>query len=185
MTVTAAPPSALLCVGQFAGAHGVRGLVRLRSFTADPLAILDYAPLLDQTGTHSFHLTQTGNAKDALIVKVQGVADRDAALALTGTRLYIPRDRLPEPEGEDEFYYADLIGCRAELSDGTLLGRVRAVHDFGAGEMLELERDGVPTVMMPFTKVVVPVIDIASRRLVVAPPAEIIARDDEPEGEAP
>ena len=112
-------------------------------------------------------------AKDMLVARLKGVADRNAAEALTNTRLYVSRDKLPKP-AEDEFYYADLIGLTAQTASGEAFGTVKAVHNFGAGDLLEIEpTTGGATVMLPFTEATVPAIDLAGRTLVVAPPADV------------
>src|SRR5689334_8853228 len=135
----AAPASAQnrVCVGQFAGAHGVRGLVRIRSFTEEPMHVAAYGPVEDEAGTRHFRITAKSMAKGTVIAEVEGIDDRDAAQLLNGTRLYVSRDRLPPIEETDEFYQADLIGCAAFDTDGRELGTVHAVHDFGAGTLLE------------------------------------------------
>lgn len=165
-----------VCVGVVTGAHGVRGAVRLKSFTAEPGDITRYGPLEDESGARCFRLRLTGSAKGVVIAKLAGIDDRDAAEALRGLRLYLPRAALPPP-GEDEYYHADLIGLEATLTDGTPLGPVRAVHDFGAGDTLEIAREAGPPLVVPFTRAVVPVVDIAAGRLVVDPPPGLI---DEP-----
>jgi 16S rRNA processing protein RimM len=162
-----------VCVGQFAGAHGVRGLVRIKSFTADPMAVVAYGPVEDETGTRLFRLMPKGTAKGAVIVAIDGVADRDAAQLLNGTRLYVPRDRLPPLEEEGDFYQADLIGCAVVDLAGVPLGTVHAVHDFGAGPLLEVAPAKGATLLLPFTETVVPKIDLAQRRLIVDPPVAI------------
>ena len=172
------PPSRV-CVGQIAGPHGVRGLVKLRSFTADPAAVADYGPLSDEAGRRSFRVRLLSAAGELWIAQVDGVSDRDQAVALKGLRLFVDRDLLPEPE-EDEFYHADLIGLRAETVDGAPFGEVLAVHDFGGGDLLEIRIEGGRTVMMPFTRAVVPVVEIRAGRLVVDPPAGLL---DEPRPE--
>jgi len=168
----------LICVAEIGAPHGVRGEVRLRTFTADPMAVRDYGPLSDAAGARTFTIASLRAAKDHLIVRLAGVDSREAAEALTRLRLYVPRERLP-PAADDEFYYADLIGLAAATADGTPFGTVVAVHDFGAGDLLEIApAAGGPTIMLPFTKEVVPEIDVAAGRIVVAPPAEA---PDEPE----
>jgi 16S rRNA processing protein RimM len=162
-----------VCLGVVTGAHGVRGAVRIKSFTADPTDVAHYGPLEDETGARQFKLRLVGSGKGVLIAKLAGVADRDRAETLRGTRLYLPRDALPPP-ADDEFYYADLIGLEVVLGDGTPLGRVRAVHDFGAGDTLEIDRSTGPSIMVPFTRTVVPVVDIAAGRLVIEPPPGLI-----------
>ena len=165
--------AARICVGVITGAQGVRGAVRIKSFTAVAADVAAYGPLEDESRTRRFELRLVGQAKGVLVGVIAGIADRDAAEALKGRRLYVARSTLPEPEAE-EYYHADLIGLAAELEDGTVLGEVRAVWDFGAGDSLEVARPGAATVMVPFTRAVVPVVDLAGRRLVVAPPPGLI-----------
>ena len=151
-----------VCVGVVTGAHGVRGAVRIKSFTAEPERIAALRPARGrERRTRSSSCACIGSAKGVLIVaKLAGIEDRDRAEALRGLRLYLPRAALP-PTGEDEYYHADLIGLEAVLGDGTPLGRVRAVHDFGAGDTLEIGRPEAPPLVVPFTRAVVPVVDIA------------------------
>jgi 16S rRNA processing protein RimM len=163
-----------VCVGAIAGPHGVRGLVRVKSFTADPGDVAAYGPVEDEAGRRRFTLEIVGQAKGVLIARVSGIADRDAAEALRGVRLYVPRAVLPPP-GEEEYYHADLIGLEAVFPDGSPFGRVRAVHDFGAGDSLEVMRgEGGGTVLVPFTRAAVPVVDIAAGRLVIDPPEGLL-----------
>lgn len=166
-----------VCVGQIVGVHGVRGSVKLKSFTADPADVAAYGPLSDEAGTRRFQPVLTGEAKGVFIARLDGVADRDAAEALKGVRLFAPRSALPEPDDAEEFYYADLIGLRAETADGEAFGKVTAVHDFGAGDILELRKTDGRTVYLPFTRTVFPVVDVRDGRVVVAPPDEIDVRD--------
>jgi 16S rRNA processing protein RimM len=169
-----------ICLGAIAGVHGVKGLVRLKSYTTSPQDIASYGPLEDERGERRFAIALVGAARGALIARIEGIADRGAAERLKGEKLYVARTTLP-PTSEGEFYHADLIGLPAFLADGAALGRVVAVHDFGGGPSLEIERpgarDGRGGVMVPFTKAVVPVVDLAGRRIVVAPPAGLF---DEP-----
>jgi 16S rRNA processing protein RimM len=155
-------------VGEIGRPHGVRGLVRLRAFTEDPAAIAAYSPLTDEAGTRRFVVTLKGGD----IAAIEGIADRDAAQRLTGTRLYVERDRLPPP-AEEEFYLTDLIGLDAVTEGGQRLGTIRAVEDHGAGAFLAVEGDGREH-LLPFTKAVVPVVDIAGGRVTVALPGEIV-----------
>ena len=157
-------------MGVITGAHGVRGAVRVKSFTADPAAIAGYGPLEDERGERHVALALAGTVRGMLIARIDGVDDRNAAERLKGTRLYLPRAALPPP-GAEEYYHADLIGLAADLTDGTPLGRVRAVHDFGAGDSIEVEKPDGATVLVPFTEAAVPVVDIAGGRLVIDPPA--------------
>lgn len=171
----------LVCLGVVAGAHGVRGAVRVKPFTAEPESVGAYGTVSDESGHRRFSLTVIGVGKGMVTAKLSGIDDRDAAEALRGLRLYVPRAVLPEPE-EDEFYHADLIGLSAELEDGSLFGSVRALYDFGAGEVIEISpAAGGQPVVLPFTREAVPVIDIPAGRIVVAPPvglAENAGRDE-------
>ena len=163
---------ARICVAQIGAAHGVRGEVRLKSFTEDPLSVTHYGALESEDGARRFEIEAVRPAKDLLIARLKGISDRTAAEALTSLRLYVPRERLPEPE-PDEFYQADLIGLAAERRDGAPFGTVKAVHNFGAGDLLEIEpAGGGATVLLPFTASVVPVVEVACGRIVVEPPEE-------------
>jgi 16S rRNA processing protein RimM len=166
---------ARVLVGVIAAAHGVRGLVRVKSFTADPKSIASYGELSDERGVRHFRLTLQGQAKDGVIARIDGVADRDAAEALKGTKLFVDREALPDIAADDEFYQTDLVGLRVEARDGKTLGRVKAVLNFGAGDLLEIEGEGV-SLMLPFTKQVVPLVDLPGGRLVADPPTEVEAR---------
>lgn len=166
-----------LLVGAIAAPHGVRGLVKVKSFTAEPADIAAYGPLSDESGRRRITLQVMSAASGgALICRIDGIADRDAAEALRGLRLYVERAALPAPAAAEEYYHADLIGLAATLADGTAFGRVVAVQNYGAGDILEIERDGgTPRLVdLPFTRTVVPVVDIAGGRLVVDPPAELL-----------
>jgi 16S rRNA processing protein RimM len=179
--------SARLCLGVVTGVHGIKGWVRVKSFTADPEAIGSYGPLQDESGTRHFTLEVMGAGKGVLLVRIAGVDDRNAAERLKGVRLYVSRAALPAPE-DDEFYEADLIGLTASREDGSVFGTVRGVNDFGAGVSLEIEEPSGKTVVVPFTNAVVPVIDVANRRLVVVPPEGLhdapVGVDDGAENEA-
>lgn len=166
---------ARVLVGVIAAAHGVRGLVRVKSFTADPKSVASYGELSDERGQRRFRLNLQGQAKEGVIAQINGVTDRDAAEALKGTKLFMAREALPEIAADDEFYQADLVGLRVESRDGKTLGRVKAVLNFGAGDLLEIEGEGV-SLMLPFTKQVVPLVDLPGGRLVAEPPAEVEAR---------
>jgi len=158
--------------------HGVQGAVRIKSFTEQPEDVAGYGPLTDEAGLRRFELRVVGAGKGVVIARLSGVEDRNQAEALRGLRLYLPRSALPQTEAE-EYYHADLIGLEAVLADGTPVGRVRAIHDFGAGDTLELARPGAPALMVPFTRAVVPSIELASGRLVLDPPPGLL---DETEG---
>lgn len=169
---------ARLCVGVIVGAHGVRGDLRVKSFTDNPEDLVSYGPLTDVAGTREFRLRVLGGGRGVLRVHMDGVDDRDAAEALAGIELYVARNQLPTPES-DEFYHADLIGLTAVGTDGAEVGTVRAVHDFGAGDILEIACPEGPPLMLPFTRAAVPKVDIAGGRLVVDPPAERLVRPDD------
>ena len=159
-----------ICVAQIGGAHGTRGEVRLKSFTADPMAVMDYGALETEDGTATFEIESLRPAKSHWVAQLRGVRDRNAAERLANVKLFVPRDRLPAAE-TDEFYHADLIGLAVVTTDGRALGTVVAIHDFGAGDILELRQEGKrDTVMLPFTTATVPVVDVAGRRIVIDPP---------------
>ncbi len=167
----------LILVGEIGRPHGVRGLVKLKSFTTVPQAIAGFGPLSDEAGTRRFVLRWKAEG----LAEIEGVADRDAAQRLTGTKLYVARDRLP-PTDDDEFYLSDLVGLDAVDAQGTTLGTIQAVEDHGAGTFLVVTQ-GARETLVPFTKAAVPVVDIGAGRVVVVPPAEVIvppqARDAE------
>lgn len=165
--------AARVCLAVVTAPHGVKGLVRIKTFTAEPDALARYRPLEDEQGA-PVELEVLGAAKGVLLARIAGIADRDAAESWKGMRLYLPRAALPEP-GDEEYYHADLLGLPVELADGTPLGLVHAIHDFGAGDTIEIARDAGPTLVLPFTRAVVPVVDLAQRRIVVAPPPGLLA----------
>ena len=166
-----------ICVGAIAGAHGVRGLVRVKSFTERPEDITAYGPLTDASGQRCFEISLTGHARDMLLARIAGVSDRDQAADLRGTRLYVARAALPDPEA-DEFYHADLVGLRAETPEGVVLGQVSAVHTFGGNDVLEIAPDAGETILVPFTRQAVPEVDLAAGRVVVDSPPETEAEPD-------
>lgn len=188
MTGTSPQSEEMVCVGRIRTAHGVRGLVLVTSFTADPDDLFAYGPLFDASGTRRFELEPTGRAQGDFLARMAGVSQRDAAKALAGTQLYVPRSVLPEPEDEDEFYYADLIGLTVLDTAGNPVGRVADVADHGGGTVIEVHPPlGGPKAALfwPFTKAVFPTVDIAGRRLVVDPPAEVPVREEDAEPDAP
>lgn len=161
-------PDDRICVGAIAGAFGVRGEVRLKSFTAEPRAIADYGPLTSEDGRHSFAVTLTHPVTGGFGARLSGVATRERAEALKGVTLWVARSALPSLP-DDEFYHADLIGLAVFDPGGAPLGQVRAIHDHGAGDILEVAGpQGV--LLLPFTRAVVPTVDIAAGRLVADPP---------------
>jgi 16S rRNA processing protein RimM len=167
-----------VCVGVIVGVHGIQGAVRIKSFTDVVADIGRYGPVGDEAGQRRFGLTVTGEVKGQVIARLEGVKDRNAAEALKGTRLYVARERLSKG-GEDEFLYSDLIGLAAQAVDGTVLGTVKAVFDFGAGDLLEITPAEGGSLMVPFTKAAVPVVDVAGGRLVVIPPTYAAVEEGE------
>ena len=161
----------LVLVGRVAGAFGVKGEVRLTAYTEDPLNLLRYRILLRENGSTALTLQSGRAAKDGLVGRAAEVASKEAADALRGLRLYVSREVLPPPQDEDEFYHADLVGLRCETPDGPPLGTVKAVHDFGAGDILEIDPgEGRATLFLPFTRAAVPTVDVAGGRIVAVPP---------------
>ncbi len=163
---------ALIFVARVAGAFGVKGEMRLTTFTADPLAVVDYKTLLGEDGAPALSLAGGRAAKGGVVARAAEVQTRDQAEALRGLKLYIRRDSLPPPEDEDEFYVTDLIGLDVVGVDGEALGRVRSVHDFGAGDLLEIEPKAGPSWWLPFTREAVPEVRLAERVIVAVKPEE-------------
>ncbi len=162
-----------VCLGQIAGAHGTAGEVRLKTFTAEPGDVAAYGPLEDEDGRR-FEIVSLRPGKNDSIARLEGVGDRNAAEALKGTRLYVARAKLPEPD-EEEWYHADLVGLEAVDLKGAPLGRVTAVQNFGAGDLLEIARQGGKgSLLVPFSKASVPEIDVQSGRIVIDPPGGLI-----------
>lgn len=170
-------------VGVIVGVHGVRGAVRIKSFTEEPADIGFYSPVENEAGSIKFRLKVTGEVKGLVIATLDGVSDRDAAEALKGTELWVARERLPRL-AEDEFLYSDLIGLVAEGVDGKRLGIVKAVADYGAGDVLDIKLEPKGDMMVPFTQAAVPEVDIAGGRLVVVPPVYAPDENEEKSGGA-
>ena len=162
-----------LLVAVVGGAFGVRGEVRITTYTEDPMALVRYRDLLREDGTPALTVTSARPAKAGVVARVKEVATPEQADALRGLKLYVPRDRLPAPEDEDEFYLADLIGLSVETTEGEALGRVKAVQDFGAGDLLEIEPPAGPTWWLPFTRDAVPEVRLGEGRLIAMRPQEI------------
>jgi len=162
--------SDLICVGTIAGAFGVQGEVRLKSFTADPTAIADYAPLSNEDGTQIFSVTLTRPINNGFAARLGGVKTKEEADALKGVKLFAEREKLPELP-DDEFYHTDLIGLEVYDTGGTLLGRIKAVMNHGAGDILEVTSAGhAGSVLVPFTLEIVPTVDLTAGRIVADPP---------------
>lgn len=168
-----------VCLGAVTGSYGVRGEARVKSFCAEPSAIGDYGPLTDDDG-RQYRLTVTRPVKGGYAVRLSGVADKEAADALRGQRLWVPRAALPETDA-DEFYHSDLIGLAVLDTGGATLGTVAAVHDHGAGDLLEIRGPGLKgSALIPFTRAAVPTVDIRAGRVVVDPPAGALPGDPDP-----
>ncbi|MBZ8132807.1 ribosome maturation factor RimM [Afifella sp. IM 167] len=167
----------LLLVAQIGRPHGVKGEVRVKCFTADPLALADYSPLTGEDGRRLAVVSLRPDKGDMVVARFQGVGDRSAAEALGGLGLYVPREALPEAE-EDEFYHADLIGLEARSPSGERLGRVQAIHDFGAGDVLEVKPPQGASFLLAFTRENVPEIDLSSRFLILDLPEEVEVREE-------
>src|SRR5580700_1272075 len=163
---------AQVCVARIGAAHGVRGAVKLWTFTEDPLAVKRYGPLLTKDGARQFEVTHAREAKGHLVATLKGIATREDAERLNGIELYIARERLPATE-DDEYYHADLIGLAAVTTADEPLGRVIAIHNFGAGDIIEIAPPSGTTLLLPFTNAVVPTVDLAGGRVVIAMPEEI------------
>ncbi len=171
---TTEPGHEPVCVGVITGAKGIKGRVRIKSFTEDPAMVAAYGPVSDEAGNRQMQLNVEQVSKATVTARIAGIDDRTAAEALKGCRLYVDRDRLPPPQA-DEFYYCDLIGLTAQLPDGETLGPVCAVHNFGAGDVLEIDRIAAKgTVMVPFTREIVPVIDFKARVIRITPPEGLL-----------
>jgi 16S rRNA processing protein RimM len=162
----------LILVGHVAGAHGIKGELRIVSYTNEPLALVGYRTLLREDGAPALTLTGGRAAKDAVIARAEGVADRNAAEALRGLKLHVPREALAEPD-EDEFYLTDLLALAVDTPDGERLGSVKSVQNYGAGDLLEIEPgEGGPAWLLPFTREAVPEVRIAEGRIVAVRPEE-------------
>ena len=162
----------LILVARVAGAFGVRGEVRLTTFTADPMTLLDYRDLRRESGGPGLTLTSARPAKGGLVGRADEIQTREQAEALRGLRLYIPRERLPATEDEDEYYLVDLIGLSVVTPEGETLGEVRSVHDFGAGDLLEVQPSTGTSWWLPFTREAVPEVRLAERVIVAVRPEE-------------
>lgn len=166
-------------IARLGGAHGIRGEIRAQAFTDDPLAIGEYGPLQDRTG-RSFEVLSAKPSKNVVILRLKGVSDRNVAEALTGLELFVERERLPEDGlDEDEFYQTDLVGLSVVDGDNARYGDVIAVHDFGAGDILEIQKQGERSVMIPFSAAAVAGVDFDSGTITVDPIAAGLIDDPE------
>jgi 16S rRNA processing protein RimM len=165
-----------ICVARIGAAHGVRGAVKLWTFTEDPLAVRRYGPLTTKDGTRQFEVATAREANGHLVATLKGVATREEAERLNGVELYIAREKLPDTD-EDEYYHADLIGLAAVNAVNEPLGRVIAIHNFGAGDIIEIAPPHGATMLLPFTNAVVPTVDLENGRVVIVLPDEIDGDD--------
>jgi 16S rRNA processing protein RimM len=168
--------AAPICVARIGAAHGVRGAVKLWTFTEDPLAVQRYGPLTTKDGARQFEVTHAREARDHLVATLKGIATRDEAERLNGIELYVAREKLPATD-DDEYYHADLIGLAAVTTADAPLGRVVAIHNFGAGDIIEIAPPHGATMLLPFTNAVVPTVDLAGGRVVIELPQEIEGDD--------
>lgn len=168
----------LVLLGIVGAPHGVRGEVRIKTFTGDPLAIAGYGVLVDETGRR-FEIADIRPAKEVVVARIKGVTSREGAEMLNGVKLFVERSRLPEAEDEDEFLQADLVGCAVVAPDGAVLGTVTAVENYGAGDLLDIGTPDGRSVLMPFTRGYAPRIDIAARRIEADPPAGLFEVDND------
>jgi 16S rRNA processing protein RimM len=176
-----ASPKQLL-MGRIGAAHGIGGEVRIQSFTEEPLALASYGPLATNRPGLVIEIEKARATTNVLVARLKGIKDRTAAEKLNGVELYVDRDRLPPAEDDDDFYHADLIGLEARLSDGTVVGKVTAIPNFGASDLLEVrdERSG-DTYLYPFTKAVVPTVRVAEGYLVIETPVDAEPGEEEPD----
>ena len=168
----------LILLGVIGAAHGIKGEVRIKAFTGDPLAIADYGPLTDEKGRR-FEIAEIRPAKEVVVARLKGITSREAAESLNGVNLFVSRDKIPAPEDEDEFLQADLIGCAVVGPDGVVLGTVTTVANYGAGDLLDILLPDGRSVLMPFTTAFAPRIDSAARRIEAVPPEGLFEADDD------
>jgi 16S rRNA processing protein RimM len=168
--------AAQICIARIGTAHGVRGAVKLWTFTEDPLAVKAYGPLVTKDGTRSFEVATAREAKGHLVATLKGIATREDAECLNGIELYIAREKLPATD-ENEYYHADLIGLAAVTPANEPLGRVTAIHNFGAGDIIEIAPSSGATLLVPFTNAVVPSVDLEGGRVVIELPDAIDGDD--------
>ena len=163
---------ARVCIARIGAAHGVRGAVKMWTFTEDPFAVTRYGPLSTKDGARTFEIAHAREAKGFLVATLKGITSRNEAERLNGLELYVAREKLPVTE-DDEYYHADLIGLAAVNAANEPLGRVTAIHNFGAGDIIEIAPPHGPTMLLPFTNAVVPTVDLAGGRVVIELPQEI------------
>jgi 16S rRNA processing protein RimM len=167
----------LVLLGRIGAAHGIRGEVRIQSFTDDPTQIAAYSPLQTNRPGLTVTILSARKSKNVIVAKLKDISDRSEVEKLNGVELYVARDQLPDDIDEDDFYQVDLIGLEARLKDGTVLGKVIAIPNYGADDLIEIGNGG-KTALYPFTKAIVAAGNIAAGYLIIVPPEEIIVRDE-------
>lgn len=187
--MSATLPGKRVLVGAIASAHGVRGEVKIKSFTGKPADVAGYGPVSDESGKRRFDIRKVGIVRGLVIAKLSGVEDRDAAETLRGMRLYVERDALgKKPKGsgrsKELWFHADLIGLEAKDTQGRVLGKVTSVQNYGAGDILEVADEAGETRLLPFTKRVVTEVDVAAGTITVDPPQWTEAKPDEDDSES-
>ena len=171
----------LILMGRIGAAHGIRGEVRVQSFTGEPLDLVRYNPFVTNRPGLQIVIETARGTTNMLVARLAGIGDRDAAERLNGVELYVERGRLPAPEEEDDFYHADLIGLAVRLTDGAVIGEVSAVLNHGAGDIIEVRGTAGDSFLYPFTRAVVPEVHVAEGYLVVAPPLDAEPGEEEPD----
>ena len=170
-----------ILLGQIGAAHGIKGAVRIAAHTQDPLAIGAYGPLQTDRPGLTITIEKLRLHKNVVVAHIKGIADRDAAEKLNGVSLFVDWERLPEPEDEDDFYHADLLGLEARLQTGQIIGKVSALPNFGAGDLIEIrDPQSGDTFLYPFTKAVVPLVRLAEGYIVIEIPIEVDEGEEEP-----
>ena len=171
-----------ILLGQIGAAHGIKGEVRIATHTQDPLAIGTYGPLDTDRPGLTITITKLRLQKNVVVAHIKGISDRTAAEKLNGVNLYLDRSKLPEPEDENDFYHADLLGLEARLDSGVVLGQVSAIPNFGAGDLIEIrDPQSGDTYLYPFTKAVVPTIRIDEGYLTIVVPLDVDEGEEEPD----
>ncbi len=186
-TGPAVDPAAHVVLAEIGAAHGVRGAAKLRLFAEDPASLTDCGPLVLSDG-RTLQVTGLETAGGKVVARFEGVPDRTAVETLRGETLWLPRDRLPAIDEDDTFYHVDLLGLDVVDADGQPIGRVKTIQDFGAGDLVEIDRPDAASFFLPFTQACVPEIDLAGRRLVIAVPPGLLgggaASDEDPDADA-
>lgn len=171
-----------ILLGQIGAAHGIKGEVRIAAHTQDPEAIASYGPLETDRPGLTVTITRARLQKNVVVANIKGITDRTAAENLNGVSLFVDRDRLPPPDDEDDFYHADLLGLTARLESGVVIGQVSALPNFGAGDLIEIrDPQSGDTFLYPFTKAVVPVVNIAEGYLTIVVPLDAPEGEEEPD----